>query len=157
MSDLPVVWVDADACPFKEEIISIAKSFKLNINFVSNTPIKSLSGRKGIENLVTTADFDAVDHFMVENANLADFAVTRDLELAKRLLEKKVHVCGFLGKAYDKAQLAEAIGNRNLHTLMREEQGGFSDGAKKGKQVSKQEKISSFKNQFHNFLKKRLI
>lgn len=151
MSDLPHVWVDADSCPVKEEIIAISKRFKLNLTFVSNSEIKSLKGRQGITNLLSGEGFDAVDDLMVDKAQAGDIAVTKDLALAKRLLEKKIHVCGLKGLGYS-SNINEAMANKNLHALLLDEQGGFSSSRKPSAQKNKQQQISEFKNNYHNFL-----
>jgi uncharacterized protein YaiI (UPF0178 family) len=155
MNDQPQVWVDADSCPFKEEIISISKKFHLEITFVSNMVIQSLQGRHGIHTILSDDTFDAVDDLIVHKIKSKDFAVTKDLMLAKRLLEKQVFVCGFQGKAYE-SNIEEAMAHSQLHTLLRDEQGGFNQTNKKKQKASKHEKSAQFKNSFHNFLDKSL-
>lgn len=151
MSDFPHVWVDADSCPVKEEIIAISKKFKLDLTFVSNSVIKSLQGRRGIHHLLSSEEFDAVDNLIVEKVQLGDVAITKDLILAKRLLDKGVHVCGFKGLGYN-SNINDAMANRNLHAMLRDEQGGLTEMTKNTPKVAKQQQISEFKNNFHNFL-----
>jgi len=149
----PRLWVDADACAYKEELIEIAKRHRLEITFVSNAPIKSIQNRKGIDNLLTNKDFDAVDDQILKSVSSLDLVWTADLGLAKKLLDIGVKVCGSQGKAYSLDGIGEAIAHRNLHMLLREEQGGLNhkEISKRGKST-KARKMSDFKSEFHNFL-----
>jgi uncharacterized protein len=150
-SSNPTVWVDADACPLKEEIIAIVKKFDLNLIFVASVQLKKLHNREGIETVLCEKGTDSADNYIEDHSKPGDIAVTTDLLFAKILLNKKVFVCGFLGSAFNLSNITEALGHRlavkahldSGHITMPTEKCGNAFDAK-GK--------SKFKNQFHNFL-----
>ncbi len=116
---MPEIYVDADACPVKEEAIRVAERHGLRITFVSNGGLRP-SRDPMIRNVVVPQGADAADDWIVENADAGDVAVTADIPLAARLVEKAVHVIGPTGRPFRPETIGMALAMRDLKQHLRE-------------------------------------
>lgn len=144
------VFVDADACPVLEEIIAVVRRFDLRLKFVANRTLKKYEQRDGIETVQTGQEFNAADHWILNQVREIDFVVTADLELARSVIKKKCRVCGWKGEPFTAGNIADAIAKRNL--LMTRLELDFLNESKKRKKKVDQNFKSKFKGQFHNYL-----
>jgi uncharacterized protein YaiI (UPF0178 family) len=69
---------------------------------------------------VVSGKFDAADDWIVDNAQPGDIAVTADVPLAARLVEKAVYVLGPTGRAFTPETVGMALAMRNLNQNLRE-------------------------------------
>lgn len=115
----PRIFVDADACPVKPEILKVAERHGLPVTFVANSGLRP-SRDPMVRNVVVSGKFDAADDWIVENASAGDVAVTADVPLAARLVEKGVHVLGPTGRAFTPETVGMALAMRNLNQNLRE-------------------------------------
>lgn len=115
----PALLVDADACPVKAEILKVAERHALTVTFVANSGLRP-SRDPMVRNVVVSGKFDAADDWIVDNAQANDIAVTADVPLAARLVEKGVHVIGPTGKAFTPESIGMALALRNLKQELRE-------------------------------------
>ena len=115
----PGIFVDADACPVKAEILKVAERHELPVTFVANSGLRP-SRDSMIRNVVVSGKFDAADDWIVENAESGDLAVTADVPLAARLVEKGVHVLGPTGRPFTPESIGMAVAMRNLKQDLRE-------------------------------------
>lgn len=136
-----VIWVDADACSIKGEVIHIAKRFDVALIFVSHQIIKALQDRKGLEFILCEAGPDAADDYIVEHCKIGDLVLTMDLLLSRRLLAKKVHVMNFLGAWVDENAVSDGLGRKGLKLFS--EALGVDHKKKKSR-------VSPFLGLFHN-------
>ena len=118
-TDRPTLLVDADACPVKDEILRVAERHGLHVTFVANSGLRP-SRDPMVRNVVVSGKFDAADDWIVDNARANDIAVTADVPLAARLVEKGVHVIGPTGKAFTPESIGMALAMRNLKQELRE-------------------------------------
>lgn len=118
-SSIPAVFVDADACPVKPEILKVADRFSLEVVFVANSGLRP-SRDPMVHNVMVSGAFDAADDWIVENVSAGDVAVTADIPLAARLVEKGVHVLGHDGRQFSEATIGMALAMRNLNQDLRE-------------------------------------
>lgn len=116
---MPDIYVDADACPVKDEAIRVAERHGLRITFVSNGGLRP-SRDPMIRNVVVPQGADAADDWIVENAIAGDVAVTADIPLAARLVEKAVHVIGPTGRPFTRETIGMALAMRDLKQHLRE-------------------------------------
>ena len=81
------IWVDADACPnaIKEIIFRAAKRTNCPLTLVANHPVQVPAYA---EMLVVPAGFDGADNKIVELLQAGDLAITADIPLAAKVLEK---------------------------------------------------------------------
>ncbi len=115
----PSILVDADACPVKAEILKVAERHGLRVVLVANSGLRP-SRDPMVRNVVVSGKFDAADDWIVENAQLGDIAVTADVPLAARLVEKAIYVLGPTGRAFTPESVGMALAMRNLNQNLRE-------------------------------------
>lgn len=115
----PAIYVDADACPVKEEVVRVAERHGLVVTFVSNGGLRP-SRDPMIRNVVVSKGADAADDWIVETAGPGDVAVTADIPLAARLVAKGVHVLGPTGRPFTPETIGMAVAMRDLKQHLRE-------------------------------------
>ncbi|MBA92905.1 MAG: hypothetical protein CMJ43_19710 [Phyllobacteriaceae bacterium] len=116
---MPAILVDADACPVKAEIVKVAERLDVPVTFVANSGLRP-SRDPMIRNVVVSGAFDAADDWIVDNAAANDVAITADVPLAARLVEKGVHVLGPTGRPFTPETIGMAVAMRNLKQDLRE-------------------------------------
>ena len=87
----PLIYVDADACPVKDEVVRVAERHGLVVTFVSNGGLRP-SRDPMMRHVVVTKGADAADDWIVENARTNDIVVTADIPLAARTVALGAHV-----------------------------------------------------------------
>ena len=115
----PSIYVDADACPVKDEAAKVAARHGLVVTFVSNGGLRP-SRDPMVRHVVVSKSADAADDWIVENACANDVAVTADVPLAARLVEKGVHVIGPTGRPFTPETIGMAVAMRDLKQHLRE-------------------------------------
>ena len=115
----PVIFVDADACPVKEEAMRVAERLGLVITLVSNGGVRP-SRNPMVKVVVVPAGADAADDWIVDQAKANDIVLTADIPLASRAIDKGCHVLGFTGKPFTPASIGMALAMRDLKQHLRE-------------------------------------
>jgi uncharacterized protein len=125
----PHIYVDADACPVKDEATRVAERHGLILTFVSNGGLRP-SRDPMIRSVVVSKGADAADDWIVENATQNDIAITADVPLAARLVANGVHVLGPTGRPFTPESIGMAVAMRDLKQHLREtgEIRGFNPG-----------------------------
>src|SRR5689334_12881519 len=85
------LYIDADACPVKDEAVRVAERHGLTIHFVSNAFMRLPEGPL-IKRVVVSDGPDAADDWIAERITKSDIAVTADIPLAARCLEAGARV-----------------------------------------------------------------
>jgi uncharacterized protein len=116
---VPQIYVDADACPVKDEALRVAERHGLVLTFVSNGGIRP-SRDPMVRVVVVPQGADAADDWIVEQAQANDIVLTADIPLAGRALAGGVHVLGFTGKPFTQASIGMALAMRELNQHLRE-------------------------------------
>ncbi len=116
---MPEIYVDADACPVKEEVLKVAYRHDLVVYLVSNQWLRLNVGEK-IQKIVVDGSFDAADDWIAERAGRADICITADIQLAARCLEAGAQVLGPTGKAFSKDNIGMALAMRELKSQLRD-------------------------------------
>lgn len=113
------IFVDADACPVKDEIYRVAQRCGLKVLVVSNSPLR-LPRSPLIEAVVVArGQFDGADDWIVEQITDRDIAVTADIPLAARCLEKGARALDAKGKVYSPDSIGDALASRELMSHLR--------------------------------------
>ena len=123
------LYIDADACPVKDEAVRVAERYELTIHFVSNAYMRLPEGPL-IKRVVVTDGPDAADDWIVAHIGKRDIAVTADIPLASRCLKVGARVIGPTGKPFTEAGIGMALAMRDLSAHLRE------TGASKGYNAS---------------------
>jgi uncharacterized protein YaiI (UPF0178 family) len=113
------LFVDADACPVKEEAIRVATRYGLEITLVSNQGMRPYS-LPHVKQVVVSAAFDAADDWIVEHAQTGDIVVTGDILLAGRCLEKACLALAPTGRVFTQHNIGSALAMRELSAYLRE-------------------------------------
>ena len=113
------IYVDADACPVKDEATRVAERHGLVITFVSNGGLRP-SRDPMVRHVVVPQGADVADDWIVDNAVANDIAITADVPLAARLVEKGVHVLGPTGRPFTPESIGMAVAMRDLKQHLRE-------------------------------------
>lgn len=108
-----VVYVDADACPVKDEVYRIAARYGLEVQVVANTPI-GVPREPWIIRTVVSGKLDAADDWIAERAAAGDIVITSDIPLAARGVKNGATVLSPTGKLFDQASIGMALATRNL-------------------------------------------
>jgi uncharacterized protein YaiI (UPF0178 family) len=118
-SDVPAIFVDADACPVKEEVYRVARRHGVHATLVADEWMR-VPEEDGIELVVVKGDFDAADDWIVEHACEGDIVVTGDIPLADRCLKLGARVLGLRGREFTEDTIGEAMAGRELAAELRE-------------------------------------
>jgi len=113
------IYVDADACPVKEEVYRVAARYGLKVYVVSNSAIR-VPDRPGIERVVVRGGLDVADDWIAERIGPADVAITADIPLADRCLRRGARVLGPRGDAFAEGSIGDALATRELLDMLRQ-------------------------------------
>ncbi len=113
------IYVDADACPVKDEVVRVAERHGLPVHMVSNAWMR-LAGSPLINRVVVEDGPDAADDWIAEHISSGDIAVTADIPLAARCLEAGAKVIGPTGKPFTESSIGMALAMRDLMADLRE-------------------------------------
>jgi hypothetical protein len=113
------IFVDADACPVKDEIYAVASRYGLRVVLVANSRM-ALPPEIGVELVVVGQGADAADDWIAENIGAGDLAITADIPLAARCLERGVPVLGPNGREFTEDSIGGALASRALNSELRE-------------------------------------
>lgn len=116
---MTTIYVDADACPVKEEAVRVADRHGLAIHFVSNSFMRLPEGRS-VQRVVVQDGPDAADHWIAERITAQDIAITADIPLASRCLKAGAKVLGPTGRPFTDATIGMALAMRDLQQHLRE-------------------------------------
>ena len=112
------IFVDADACPVKEEIFRVARRHRLGVTLVANSWMRVPEGLR-ISLEVVSQGLDEADDWIVENADSHDIVVTSDIPLAARCLKLGTRVVGPNGRLFTEDNIGDAVATRDLLTDLR--------------------------------------
>lgn len=119
MTSEPIIYVDADACPVKEEVLKVAERHGLIVTIVSNGGMRP-SRDPMIRNVIVAKTPDAADDWIAEHIVENDIVITADVLLAARCVELKAHVLGPTGRAFSEASIGMQVAMRDLKQQLRE-------------------------------------
>ena len=112
------IFIDADACPVKQEVYRVAIRHRLNVTLVANSWMR-VPKERWISLEVVADGFDAADDWIVEHVQPHDIVVTADIPLASRCLKEGARVIGPAGKPFTEDNIGEAVAIRDLLSELR--------------------------------------
>lgn len=118
---MTAIYVDADACPVREEIYRVAGRLGVSVHVVSNgsRPIRS-PGLPGVTMVLVPADPDAADDWIAERITAQDVCTTADIPLASRCLTRNARALAFNGREWTSDNIGSALAGRALGQHLRE-------------------------------------
>jgi hypothetical protein len=111
------IYVDADACPVKDEVYQVAGRHGLHVLLVANT-LRVAPGT-GVEMVVVEEGPDAADDWIAEHIRAGDIVVTADIPLAARCLQVGAYALGTNGRPFDDESIGGALATRELKSDLR--------------------------------------
>ena len=118
------IYIDADACPVKDETYRVARRHEMPVRVVANASMRVPADER-IE-LVLCAGYGEVDDWIAEHAGTGDIVITADIPLAARCLAKDALVLGPKGNPFSENDIGSALALRGLMDELR--QGGAVTG-----------------------------
>ncbi|HEY0053646.1 MAG TPA: YaiI/YqxD family protein [Caulobacteraceae bacterium] len=115
---MTAIYIDADACPVKDEVYRVAgrcglKTFVVSNSFI-NTPREAL-----IERVIVDAGADVADDWIAERAGRGDIVVTADLPLADRCLKAGAQVLSPRGEPFTADSIGSKLAGREIGEHLR--------------------------------------
>lgn len=120
------IYVDADASPVKNEVLKVARRYGLKVSFVSNSRMR-IPEDDLLELIVVNDHPDAADDWIAEHITSLDIAVSADVPLVSRCLDKGARVLDPKGRIFTEDSIGEALAHRDLMTYLRD-QGNMMGG-----------------------------
>ncbi|MBC8158700.1 MAG: YaiI/YqxD family protein [Rhodospirillales bacterium] len=113
------IYVDADACPVKDEVIRVAERHGLKTYLVCDGGIRP-SASPLVQLVVVSQGTDAADDWIAEHIGKNDIAITADIPLAARCIEAGARVLRPNGEPITEDTIGMVLATRNLMTDLRE-------------------------------------
>jgi uncharacterized protein YaiI (UPF0178 family) len=117
------LFIDADACPVKQEIYRVAerhalKGTALKVYVVTNSPI-AVPRDPMIERVVVGSGMDEADNWIAERAGVGAIVITADVPLASRAVKAGAEVIAPNGRAFTADSIGMTLATRNLMDSLR--------------------------------------
>lgn len=116
---LTEIFVDADGCAVKDEVLKVASRHGLVVHYVSDRWQRGLD-HPLVRKVVVAQGADAADDWIAGRIGAGDVAVTTDIPLAKRCLDRGAQVLGPTGRPFTEASIGMAMAMRDLKAQLRE-------------------------------------
>jgi uncharacterized protein YaiI (UPF0178 family) len=107
------IYVDADACPVKQETYRVARRHHLPVTLVAASWMRVPEGEP-VHLHVVEPGFDSADDWIVAQLSPDDIVITSDIPLAARCLERGARVLGTGGRPFTPSNIGDALSTRNL-------------------------------------------
>jgi len=114
-----ILYVDADACPVKDEIFRVAARYEVRVVVVANAIMRMPS--RGQVELVVRTGFGEVDNWIAEQAGAGDIVITADIPLAARCLAKGARALSPKGNPFTDNDIGSALATRSIMEELRQE------------------------------------
>ena len=112
------IFIDADACPVKDEVYKVAHRYGLRTYVVSNA-FMMIPASPLIERVIVEAGPDVADDWIAEHVQTGDIAVTADISLAERVLKAGGQALAPNGRAFTENSIGAALAQRALMEQLR--------------------------------------
>ena len=130
------IYIDADACPVKAEVLRVAERHGVVVYMVGNSWLRMAADNPLVNSIVVPEEPDAADDWIAEHIGAGDIAITADIPLAARCLKAGAAAIGPTGKPFTEAGIGNALAMRDLMAHLRDT-GAITGG---GPSFSKQDR-----------------
>ena len=117
---MQTIYIDADACPVKDEAIDVAARFGVRVFIVSNGGLRP-SREPHVEMVYVAEGADAADDWIAERIGPGDICITADIPLADRCVKAGADVLKPNGGSLTGANIGSVLATRNLMADLREQ------------------------------------
>jgi len=112
------IFIDADACPVKDEVYRVAQRYGLQVHVVANAFIQVPAHPK-IARVVVEAGPDVADDWIAQRATPGDVVITNDIPLAERVLQAGAAAVSPTGRPFTVDSIGTAIAQRAIMEQLR--------------------------------------
>jgi len=112
------IYIDADACPVKQEVYRVAKRYGLDVTLVANSWMR-VPDERWLRLEVVGEGFDEADDWIVDHVEADDIVVTADIPLASRCIKEGASVIGTTGKPFTENNIGSVLATRDLLSELR--------------------------------------
>jgi uncharacterized protein len=148
MNTNPTIYVDADACPVKTEILHCATINDFPVFFVAS--YKNRMNNPEGDWVYVDTDKEAADLYIINCVKKGDIVITADIGLAGTLVSKRVYALSTRGMEYRDENIASLLDQRYLSAKLRR-QGKYTKGPKPFTKEDKSRFISLLTKILSNF------
>ncbi len=115
-----MIYLDADACPVKEQVYRVAARYEIPLTVVANTPLR-IPQQAGLTATLTVVPGapDAADDWIAERAGDGDLVLTADIPLAARVIPNGARALDFRGGELSEAAIGNALASRDINAHLR--------------------------------------
>ncbi len=113
-----MIYVDADACPVKDEVVRVADRHGVKVFIVSNGGIRP-NPHPLVETVVVPDGPDVADKWIADRAGPGDICITGDIPLAAKCLEAGARVLRHNGETFTKSNIGNQLAMRDLMADLR--------------------------------------
>jgi uncharacterized protein YaiI (UPF0178 family) len=113
------IFIDADACPVKQEVYRVAQRCELDVTLVANAWMR-IPNDPSVSLQVVSSGFDAADDWIVDHVEPGDIVVTADIPLAGRCIKKGASAIRPSGKPFTEDSIGQTVAHRDLMAELRE-------------------------------------
>lgn len=115
---MSALYIDADACPVKEEAERVATRHKIKMYVVSNGGLRP-SRNPLVENVIVDQGADVADMWIADRCGAGDVVVTGDIPLAAKCIEAGAQVLRHNGERFTPANIGQQLAMRDLMADLR--------------------------------------
>ena len=115
---MTVLYIDADACPVKDEVYRVADRYRLPVYVVSNSWIRTPQNPH-IKSVVVDDGPDIADDWIAERAGKGDIVITADIPLADRALKAGAQAIHPTGRLFTADSIGSALASRSIGEHLR--------------------------------------
>ena len=114
-----LIYIDADACPVKDETYRVAARHRIKVFLVANAFI-AVPRDVEVERVIVPAGLDVADDWIAERVEEGDLVITADVPLAARVVARGAEAIGPTGKPFTASSIGMQLATRNLMADLRE-------------------------------------
>ena len=115
-----IIYIDADACPVKEEVIKVASRHKIKVFVVSNGGIR-INSNPLVRTIIVENGLDVADKWISNRVKSLDLVITNDIPLASNLVKARAFAMTPYGKELNSNNIGSILATRNLMHEIRSE------------------------------------
>ena len=113
-----ILYIDADACPVKNEVIRVGERHQVEMFFVCDGGLRRPNS-PWAKLIIVDQGADAADDWIAERIGKGDVCITSDIPLADRCIKAGSHAIDHRGKAFTPDNIGSVLATRDLMTDLR--------------------------------------
>ena len=113
-----MIYIDADACPVKDETVQVARRHGLPVFIVSNGGIRPHQDPL-VQTIIVPEGLDAADKWIADRASVGDVVVTADIPLAARVITNGAAALRHNGDVFNVGNIGSQLATRDLMADLR--------------------------------------